>query len=155
MATYAAWSNHVPKQARAPRTASMMQSAPAGQVPQRKLTLSPDSPPTSVNILDANGEDIATLPHGQRNATFRGRGDIGAIVFTVDGIARRCDLAGLDWLDNTTHIGMHTSTRYREPTCTLEDLTETVATPDIAAQLQGNRCVYMSDQRGQSGMVCE
>jgi hypothetical protein len=145
--------DHVPKQARKVQSMQMMQSA--DRVAHRQLTLMPDSPVTRVKVMDTNGVDIATIYNGERNVTFRGRGDISAIVFSIDGVSRSCDLTGLDWLDNSTHIGMSTAMQNGEPVCTLEDLTESFITQDIFAQMPGGRCVYMSDQRGRSGMVCE
>lgn len=119
----------------------------------RQITVTAGSPPTGVRVVDAAGVDIASIPHGQRNANFNGQ--IAAIVFTVNGIARTCNLDGLDWLDEATHIGLSTAIRRGEPVCTLEDLDYAITTNDIFAQTQGNRCVYMSNQRGHSGMICE
>ena len=155
MTTQTPWTDYMPKQSRRPQQNMQMQAGVAGQVTQREISVTADSPPTGVQVLDANGVDIATIPHGKRSANFRGRGDISAIIVTVNGISRSCDLQGLDWLDGADDIGVTTSMRGGEPRCTLEDMSETVMSGDIFAQMPGNRCVYMSDQRGQSGMVCE
>lgn len=155
MATQSIWEGYASKQSRGQHNQFKMAPSQAGQVPQRQLTVTPGSPPTGVTVLDSDGVNLATVPHGQRDVTFKGRGDISVIVFTVNGIARRCNLTGLQWLDHSSHIGITTRMRRGEPVCTLEDLSETVMTQDIHAQMPGNRCVYMTDQRGQSGMICE
>lgn len=96
--------------------------------------------------------EIASIPHGHHTTTFNG--NISAVVVTLDGISRSCDLSGLDWLDGSQHIGVSTAVRRGNPVCTLENMDDTVMMSDIFAQMPGNQCVYMSDQRGQSGMVC-
>lgn len=157
MTTQTQWTDYMPKQSRRPQNMQMqMQGGMAGQVAYRKISVTPDSPPTGVQVLDANGVEIAAIPHGKRSANFRGRGDISAIVVTVNGISRSCNLQGLDWLASAEDIGVTTSMRRGgEPRCTLEDMGETVMSGDIFAQMPGNRCQYRTNQKGQSGMVCE
>ena len=137
------------------RSRLMMQSGAAGnQLSQRRLTLTPQSPNTDVRVLDLNGTEIALLRNGLRNVDFSGRGDISAIIFTVNNKTRACDLNGLDWLQSSEHIGMSTKIRDGEPLCTLEDMSEATHTPDIFGSSVGQRCVYMTDQRGAAGFVC-
>jgi hypothetical protein len=124
------------------------------QLEHRRLSLTPQSPNTDVRVLNLNGQEIAGLRNGARNGDFTGRGDISAIIFTINNESRTCDLNGLDWLQSSEHIGMSTKIQNGEPVCTLEDMTETVSTPDIFGSAMGQRCVYMSDQRGTSGFVC-
>jgi hypothetical protein len=123
------------------------------QLKQRRLSLTPQSPNTDVRVLNLNGQEIAGLHNGARNVDFTGRGDISAIIFTINNESRTCDLSEF-WLQSSEHIGMSTKIQNGEPVCTLEDLTETVSTPDIFGSAMGQRCVYMSDQRGTSGFVC-
>jgi hypothetical protein len=124
------------------------------QTHQRRISLMPESPNTNVRVLNVNGDVIATLMNGARSADFVGRGDISAIIFTVNNETRACDLQGLDWLQTSEHIGLRTKFQNNEPTCTVENLDESVQSADIFGTTAGNRCVYMSDFKGSSGFVC-
>ena len=118
------------------------------------ITLRPGSPPTSVNVYDTQGVELAVLSPGTANTVLRA-GMIGAVNVTLGGETRSCNLANLDWLDTATHIGVSTRLRNGVPVCTLENMGSTVSTPDIFSQTAGERCVYMTDQRGTSGLVCK
>ena len=122
---------------------------------QRQISLLPESPNTNVRVLDLNGDVIASLRDGARNAYFTGRGDISAIIFTVNNETRACDLGdSQEWLQSSEHIGLRTKFQHGAPTCTLENMDESTQSADIFGSAVGNRCVYMSDQKGSSGFVC-
>jgi hypothetical protein len=122
---------------------------------QRKISLLPESPNTNVKVLDVNGDMIANLRNGARNGYFTGRGDISAVIFTVNNETRACDLSETtEWLQSSEHIGLRTKILHGAPTCTLENLDESTQSADIFGTAAGNRCVYMTDQRGDSGFIC-
>lgn len=149
MITQSAWQEYVPKQTQV--QASMMQQA--ARVPSRKISLTPDSPDSIVHVVDTNMKELGVIQMGDRHTILRG-GNIGAIMVTLNGVTRRCDLNGLDWLKTSKDIGVAASMRGGEPVCTLRDLTQQNASPDILASARGGQCMYMSDQRGHSGLRC-
>jgi len=126
----------------------------ASRATRRVITLRPGSPSTTVNVYDTSGTELAVLTTGAPNSVLRS-GMIGAVNVTVGGVTRSCDLDGLTWLDSAAQIGVSTRVRDGEPLCTLENMDTTVSTPDIFAQSAGGRCVYMTNQRGTSGLVCK
>lgn len=131
-------------------------ASPPPTLAQRKITVSDHSPPTAVHVFDVDGKEMVSLASGgQRSKSFSTRGMIGDIRVTVHGETRSCNLMGHGWLDITDNIGISTRMRGREPVCSLQDVSTTLTSPDISAQLRGNRCQYMTDQRGNSGLVCK
>lgn len=135
---------------------NIMASPPPPTLSQRKITVSKHSPPTAVHVFDVNGKELVSLQSsGERSKSFPTRGTIGDIRVTVQGETRSCNLMGHGWLDITDNIGITTRMRGREPVCSLEDVSTTRTPPDISAQLQGNRCQYMTNPRGEGGLVCK
>jgi hypothetical protein len=122
---------------------------------RRQVFLTPDSPSTHVRVVDTEGRVIAELARGARKTEMRGRGDIAAVLVTINGQERVCDMApALEWIDAATHIGVSTTTTKGGPTCTLIDMSAGVSVPDMRGALPGQRCVYVTDQKGNSGLEC-
>ena len=122
---------------------------------RRQISLTPESPSTQVRVVDTEGHIIGNLTPGVRNTELRGRGDIASILVTVEGQERTCDMApALEWIDTATHIGLTTSGKKGIPSCTLSDMSAGVNVPDVWGVSMGRRCVYVSDQRGTSGLEC-
>jgi hypothetical protein len=130
-------------------------SAPS-QTQSRQISLTPDSSSHAhLEVFDTEGNVLAVLNPGVRKSPLRGRADIGAVVVTLDGESRTCDMApSLEWIDTATHIGVSVQTKNGSPTCTLNDMSTGISMPDVWGTVPGQRCVYVTDQRGHSGLQC-
>lgn len=120
------------------------------QQESRQISVMGGSPSVQVDVLGVDGVRLVSMDRNTRSAKLTGA--IGAIVVSVGGMVRTCDLSGVE---SSEHIGLHVDVRGGEPLCTLEDVSSTMVAPDLFASTPGRRCKYMSDQRGNSGLVCE
>ena len=130
-------------------------SAPAQSRP-RQISLTPESHGNvHVKVFDVEGKVLASLTPGMRTSKIRGHADIDGVVVAVNGVSRSCDLApSLEWLDTTSHIGITASIKNGAPVCSLGDMDAGVSMPDVWGTVPGQRCVYVTDQRGTSGLEC-
>ena len=130
-------------------------SAPSQSQP-RLVSLAPDARrDTHLRVLDTEGNVMAILNAGMRASALRGRADIGAVLVTLDGVTRTCDMApALEWIDAASHIGVSATVKNGIPVCTLSDMNAGVTTADVWGLLPGQRCVYVTDQKGHAGLEC-
>lgn len=128
-------------------TLDSMTPMKAPNMGRRQIMLTSDSPSLRVRVVDTEGHILTDMHAGVRRAELNGRGDVAAVLVTINGTERACDIApALEWIDNATHIAVTVSP---EGVCTLSN-----ASPDIRSAYDAS-CSYMSDHRGNTGLVCE
>ncbi len=148
--------NFAPKVARQAGRVRPAQVASMGATgARRQVSITPNSSVSDVRVISTGGKLMAHLTSNKRSANLQGHGDVGVVLVSLDGEERSCDMSPtLDWIDATTHIGVEVGGRRGNVECTLVDMDAGVSVPDMWGATPGQRCVYVSDQKGRAGLEC-